>query len=161
MDKELYTPEMQARPVIYGNVYLNVPGGEYLKFGKNIITAVEKIGAQHGTVSGSNLKKGIHYIQKETACSSKRQIKMMLRNVHNAMIHNTDDSTYIYRCSIKYYEKVFKYIVDTASINKPKGKLYSEYLVPEAKAGLWYVSQYGNSNQIRNTALNIYNNIDY
>lgn len=161
MDKELHTIDMQARPVVFGNVYLNVPGDDYLKFGMNIIAAVENIGAQHGTVSGSNLKKGIHYIQKETQCSSKRQIKMMLRNVQNAVIHNPYDSAYIYRCSIKHYAKVFKFIVDTASIDKPAGCLYSKYLIPEAKAGLWYVSQNGKNDQIKNIALNIYNNIDY
>lgn len=161
MDKELLTLEMKARPVVFGNVYLNVPGGDYLKFGMNIIAAVENIGAQHGTVSGSNLKRGIHYIQKETQCSSKRQIKMMLRNVQNARIHNPNDSTYIYRCSIKYYAKLFKFIVDTAAIDKPDGRLYSEHLVPGAKVGLWYVSQNGINDQIRNTALNIYDNINY
>lgn len=57
MDKELHTIDIQARPVVLGNVYLNVPGDNYLKFGRNIIAAVENIGAQHGTVSGSNLKK--------------------------------------------------------------------------------------------------------
>lgn len=161
MDKELHAIDMQARPVVFWNVYLNVPGDDYLKFGMNIIAAVENIGAQHGTVSGSNLKKGIHYIQKETQCSSKRQIKMMLRNVQNAMIHNPYDSAYIYRCSIKYYAKVFKFIVDTASIDKPDDCLYSKYLIPEVKSGLWYVSQNGKNDQIKNIALNIYNNIDY
>lgn len=47
MDKELHTIDMQARPVVLGNVYLNVPGDNYLKFGRNIIAAVENIGAQH------------------------------------------------------------------------------------------------------------------
>ena len=161
MDKELHTIDMQARPVVLGNVYLNVPGDNYLKFGRNIIAAVENIGVQHGTVSGSNFKKGIHYIQKETQCPSKRQIKMMLRNVQNAMIHNPDDSSYIYRCSKKYYAQIFKFIVNTASIDKPDGVSYSEYLIPEAKMGLWYVSQNGINNQVRNTALNIYNSINY
>lgn len=161
MDRELLTVDMHARPVIFGNVYLNVPGGDYLKFGTNIIAAVENIGMQRGTISGSNLKKGIHYIQKETQCSSKRQIKMMLRNVQNALIHNPDDSKYIYRCSIKYYAKVFKFIVDTAAICKPESSLYSEYLVPDAKQGLLYVSRNGKNDQIKNIAEAIHDSIDY
>lgn len=161
MDKELQTIDMRVRPVIFGKVYLNAPGGNYVHFNKALISAVEHIGNKYGTISGSNLKKGIHYIKTQTTCSSKRQIKMMLRNVENSMIAYDDDTAYIFRCSIKHYVEVLKFIVDNAPINLPADVLYTDFLVPEAKDGINFVAIHAVDQHTQNVAASMYNGLSF
>lgn len=160
MDRELQTIEMRIRPVVFGDIYLNVPGGDYLEFNRKMISAVENIGAKYGTVSGSKLKKGIHYIKQRTGCPSTRQIKMMLRNVENASLHTPNDTAYLYRCSIDYYAIIFKFIVETASVVLPDGFAeFSSFLIPKTKAGIEYVENNANDEATRNIATRILNDL--
>lgn len=161
MDKELQTFEMRVRPLIFGTVYLNVPGGNYIHFNKELISAVEYLGNRYGTIPGSNLKKGIHYIQTQTTCSSKRQIKMMLRNVENSRIAYEDDTAYLFRCSIKHYAEVLKFIVENAPINLPTNMLYTDYLVPEAKDGINFVAVHAIDQHTQDVAASMYNSLSF
>ena len=101
---DLNTLEMRLIPLTFGNIYLNVPGGDYQQYNRELIKLVEYIGQNFGTISGSNLKKGIHYIYQQMKGPSKRQIKMTLRNVSNSLIKDEYDTPYVYRCSKKYYK---------------------------------------------------------
>ena len=114
MDAELRTFDMEHAPLAYGNVYVNVPGTNNLIFYDNLIIIVEKIGEKYGEGKGSNLKKGIRYLCRQTKCTSKRQIKMMLRNVPRTVLHMPNTPGYVFRCSEKYYSKVLKVIIKFA-----------------------------------------------
>lgn len=161
MDKELYTLDMRIRPVSFGGVYLNVPGGDQRNYNSKLINAVERIGAKYGTVSGSNLKRGIHYIKDKTGCPSKRQIKMMLRNVENSRFSYTDDTPYLFRCSKAHYINVLKFIVSHASITLPNGVCYSDYLVPDPKRGIHFVSIHASDEGTQNCAANLYSDLTF
>jgi len=144
--------DMRITPIIYLNTYLNVPGGNYLHFNRELIAAVEYLGQCYGSVSGSNLKKGIHYIQKETGCPSKRQIKMMLRNVEKACLTTEDEFFYIFRCSKAYYVKVLRFIYEKSNINLPANILFTEHTISKVIDGIRYVTKYGKSDEIKNVA---------
>lgn len=159
MDKELHTLDMRIRPISFGEVYLNVPGGDRLKYNNSLIDAVEYIGAKYGTVSGSNLKRGIHYIKDNTGCPSKRQIKMMLRNVENSRFSYTEDTPYLFRCSKAHYIKVLKFIVSHAAIELPDGVYYSDYLVPDPKRGIQFVSIHATDEGTQNCAAKMYSDL--
>lgn len=111
MDAELRTFDMEHAPLAYGNVYVNVPGTNSLIFYDNLIIIVEKMGEKYGDGKGSNLKKGIRYLCRQTKCTSKRQIKMMLRNVPHAVMRERNDTGYVFRCSKEYYSEVLKVII--------------------------------------------------
>lgn len=114
MDAELRTFDMEHAPLAYGNVYVNVPGTNSLIFYDNLIIIVEKMGEKYGAGKGSNLKKGVRYLCKKTGCTSKRQIKMMLRNVPHAVLRERNDTCYVFRCSKEYYSEVLKVIIKFA-----------------------------------------------
>lgn len=114
MDAELRTFDMEHAPLAYGNVYANVPGTNSLIFYDNLIIIVEKMGEKYGAGKGSNLKKGVRYLCKKTGCTSKRQIKMMLRNVPHAVLRERNDTGYVFRCSKEYYSEVLKVIIKFA-----------------------------------------------
>lgn len=161
MDKELHTLDMRIRPIYFGEVYLNVPGGDRLKYNNSLIDAVEYIGAKYGTVSGSNLKRGIHYIRDNTGCPSKRQIKMMLRNVKNSRFAYAEDSSYLFRCSKVHYIKILKFIISHSAIELPNGVCYSDYLVPDPKRGIQYVSNHAIDEGTQNCASNMYRDLSF
>lgn len=114
MNAELRTFNMEYAPLAYGNVYVNVPGTNSLIFYDNLIIIVEKMGEKYGAGKGSNLKKGVRYLCKKTGCTSKRQIKMMLRNVPHAVLRERNDTGYVFRCSKEYYSEVLKVIIKFA-----------------------------------------------
>ena len=157
MRDEINTLDMRLSILVYGSTYLNVPGGTLLQSNTKLIKLVEKIGQKYGVVSGSNLKKGIHHISQNVSGVSKRQIKMMLRNVPVAIIHHPNEDKYIYRCSIKYYCKVLEFIISASeNLTAP----YSDLLIPEAKKGISYVSAFSNKDSIRTIANNMLRGID-
>ncbi len=158
MKDVLNTIEINFVPVTYGKIYLNVPAGNYSQYNVELIKLVEKIGEKCGTVTGSKLKKGIHYIQSEIPGTSKRQIKMILRNVQNALIHDHNESLYVYRCSKQYYANIIKLIIETAKERKP-GVTNTDWLIPTAKKGIKYVSVHGISEEIRTEAENLLNKV--
>ena len=51
---DLNTLEMRLIPLTFGNIYLNVPGGDYQQYNRELIKLVEYIGQNFGTISGSN-----------------------------------------------------------------------------------------------------------
>jgi len=140
MCEELKTIEMEYRPIVCGNVYINVPGGDELRFYNLLIKIVEDIGEKYGSIRGSNLKKGIHYIYSKTECSSKRQIKMMMRNVPRACIHERNDVGFIFRCSRKHYIELLGLIIKFSPYAKD---LQPSRLVPDTIDGLRYVANNG------------------
>ena len=159
----LNTIEINFVPITYGKIYLNVPSGNYSQNNIELIKLVEKIGESHGTVTGSKLKKGIHYIQSEIPGTSKRQIKMTLRNVQNALIHNNNETPYIYRCSKRYYADIIRLVLETTKERKTN-VTNTDWLIPTAKRGIKFISLNGVSDEIRNEAdvlLNKVLDLDY
>ena len=161
MKDVLNTPDMKMRPLVLGNVYLNVPGGNHLEYNNRLISLVEKIGEKQTALRGSKLKRGIFYIKQNTTCPSKRQIKMMLRNVPNAIVHESGYDSYIYRCSINHYVEIFNFIIEHSNINKHDYYSISDLLIPKVKSGLSYVSTHGTNDKTRENAADIYNGINY
>lgn len=157
MGDEMNTLEMRLPTLVYGSTYLNVPGGTLPQHNTKLVKLVEEIGQTYGVISGSNLKKGIHHISQNVSGVSKRQIKMMLRNVPVAIIHNPNEDEYIYRCSIKYYSKVLEYIIKISNNLTPP---YSDTLIPEVKRGINFVSAFSKKESIRTIANNILREID-
>lgn len=133
---ELNDIAMNARFLFLGNHYLNVPGGSKVNYCYNLIAAVKRIGKEYGKGKGSDLKKGIVFIKNSAQCTSKRQVKMALRNVHNVLIREEENTRYIYRCSTDYYAKILKTIIECDSNNKHKGISNADYYIPDIPVGL-------------------------
>ena len=154
---DLNTLEMRLIPLTFGNIYLNVPGGDYQQYNRELIKLVEYIGQNFGIISGSNLKKGIHYIYQQMKGPSKRQIKMTLRNVSNSLIKDEYDTPYVYRCSKKYYKNIIELVIQKSN---EKRQNYSDWLIPEVKKGVKFVCMYGKTDIIRTIATTLLTDIE-
>lgn len=123
---------------VFSNVYLNTPATNR-DFNTRLISAVKEIGRIYGTVKGSDLKKGIHYIFHNTSCPSKRQIKMMLMSVPNAIIRDKLETDYIYRCSKDHFVEVFEFIIEKAQLPIQPGQTRAGFYLCRQVAGINYV----------------------
>ncbi len=158
--KDLNTLEMRLIPLTFGNIYLNVPGGYYQEYNRELIKLVEDIGQRFGTISGSKLKKGIHYIYQQIKGPSKRQIKLTLRNVPNSLIRKEDEFPYVYRCTKRYYKDILELIIQKLKASNSEMS-NSDWLIPKVKKGIKYVSAEGTNDEIRTVATNLLNDIEY
>ena len=136
---------MDIPVLFYFNTYLNVPSTENTPtYNYNLITWVEELGKKYGKKGNeSNLKKGMRFLKEKTGCPSIRQIKMMMRSVPVAYIHNENENAYIFRCSINYYTKLLTNIIQDPIYVNSTGEPNSEYLIYDVKIGLDYVNKNG------------------
>lgn len=148
--KDITTLEMQVRPLFFFRVYFNVPGGDELVFNNDLIKLVQDIGNKFGTVKGSALKKGIHYIKNNTGASSKREIKMMLRNAPNAFLVDENDCRYVFRCSNNHFVEIFKFIVEKSKLTSEDN--LSEKYLHNQMIGFRYVAANGTTEEKINIA---------
>lgn len=146
MEPELQTLDMTLRPIVFGNVYLNVPGGDMQIIHSRLTQIVESMGRTQSRGRESDLKKGIRLIYSSTICESKRQIKMVFRNVPNSIIKNSEDTAFVFRCSKKHFAEIIEFIVmhsdDRLSMN-------INDLIPETIEGLRYVAVFGVTEKVR------------
>ena len=154
--QELHTLDMTYPVCWYLNNYLNVPGGNTLEYNEKLIRLVKALGAKYGEGKGSNLSKGIRYIYYNTKSPSKRQIKMMLRNVSKALIHKDDViSEYVYRCSKHCFAEVFGFILDKMDISNDVDTNLADILMEKQMMGIRFVAANPPNEKIQNEAIKL------
>lgn len=164
--KELNTMDMKVPVFMYSNVYLNVPSGKTPLYNRELIALVSYLGKEHGRGKNNNLSKGITFIYdslKENSsyskCITKRQIKMMLRNVPRAILSKDGVPSYIYRCSRNCFVEIFRIIINESDIkrhiksdNSNNNNNCAQIFLSKQLDGLCYLSQNGNSKDIKKEA---------
>ena len=148
---DLNTIQIRLRMPIFSKVYFNTPGDNSIIYNYKLIKLIEEIGRKYGNIKGSNLKKGIHYIYTNTNADSKREIKMMLRNVPNAIIKNEHECLYVFRCSIKHFVEIFEFIIKASGIDYGNKNLAETFIKPQM-VGFRYVAANGTTEETINTA---------
>lgn len=156
---ELNDVTMSARFLFLGNQYLNVPGGNKVHYYHDLISAVEDIGRTYGIGKGSNLKKGIVFIQAQSKCPSKRSVKMVLRSVHGPLIRDNGSEEYIFRCHMDYFIEILETIFKNIPDNNHGDNSKIDYYIPYTKRGLGYVEQNAYDEETRKKATAILNSI--
>lgn len=163
------------RHIAFVGWYINAPAGderpEELRFVRRIIC---EIGKKYGTIKGSDIAKGMHYIKHKIPNCYGRHIKLMIKSADNTIVRNENDVRYVWRFRKNTYSEILDLLISFIEENKvslsddmqieitkikkeirnPVGT-YSELLIREPLIGLNTVVQDGNTESRRNEALQL------
>lgn len=157
--------------------YLRAPYGDEPKYLDLLRDAIVYLGKKHHTIRGSDQKNGIVYLRSKISGANNTQIKLMLRS-SRSIIRRPADPKYVFKMSVIAYSKALEIIIDELKTCKQEklkkrvleaaeliknasgnGASYTDILVLDPMVGLNVLQTNGRTQQIRDAAQCLYDEI--